>query len=43
MTRRFAIALLSAAGLLAGPGLWAADIDTQALLAAIDDQRSFAN
>ena len=39
--RRFAIAFMLAAGLLAGTGLWAADVDVQALLTEIDRQRSF--
>lgn len=39
--RRFAIAFMLAAGLLAGTRLWAADVDEQALLAEIDRQRSF--
>ncbi len=41
--RRFAIAFLFAAGLLAGPGLWAADVDVPALLAEIDRQRTFGD
>ena len=43
MTRRFAIVFLCAAGLLAGPGLAAVEIDAQALLAEIDRQRSFGD
>ena len=41
--RRFAIAFMLAAGLLAGTGLWAAEVDVQALLTEIDRQRSFEN
>ena len=43
MIRRFAIAFLYAAALLGGPGLWAVDIDVQALLVEIDRLRTFAD
>ena len=43
MTRRYAVAVLCAAGLLAGTGLPAADVDVQALLVEIDRQRSFGD
>ena len=41
--RRYAIAFMFVAGLLSGTGLWAADVDVQALLAEIDRQRTFAD
>ena len=41
--RRCAIAFMFIAGLLSGTGLWAADVDVQALLAEIDRQRTFAD
>ena len=41
--RRFAFVSMLAAGVFAGHGLWAADVDVPALLAEIDRQRTFGD
>lgn len=41
--RRFVTVFLCASGLLAGPGLWATDVDVETLLQEIDRQRTFGD